>query len=65
MLTHVHVHIERMHSNEREVKEILNMDSKEERERKLIKLGNLGDHLHNINVREMLCPIKLQDLMTY
>ena len=52
MLTHVHMHIEQIHSNEREVKEILNMVSKEERERKLIKLGNLGDHLHNINVRE-------------
>ena len=52
MLTHVHVHIERMRSNEGEVKEIFNLDSKKEREMKLIKLGNLGDHLHNINVRE-------------
>ena len=54
MITHISTHLERLHTSEEKVKEILSLENKVEKSKKLTKLGNLGDHLYNIKVSKRL-----------
>ena len=50
MKQHIQEHIATVHRTEPEVSAVLRL-GKEEKRMKLVRLGHMGDHLHNLKVR--------------